>query len=57
MAPRTLTLRSERIAELSVAELESVAGASGLPCEPITGPFTDLCPTWYCTGCYPTCGC
>jgi hypothetical protein len=58
MAQRRLTLRTERLAELTAGELESVNGASGLPCEPITAPITaDLCPTWQCTGCYLTCTC
>lgn len=57
MSSHTLSLRRERLAELTPGELASVAGASGLPCEPITAPITDLCPTWDCTGCHITCGC
>ena len=51
MKTRTLTLRSEHLAELSAADLTSVAGASGLPCEPL---ITLLCPTSNCTGYYPS---
>ena len=57
MKSRTLSLRRERLSELTLGQLESVAGASGLPCEPITAPITDLCPSWECTGCHITCTC
>ena len=57
MATRTLSIRRELLGELTTGELASVVGASGWLCEPITGPFTDLCPTWDCTGCHITCGC
>jgi hypothetical protein len=33
---RTLTLRRETLVELSTAELSSVQGASGIPCDPTT---------------------
>ncbi|HVF06184.1 MAG TPA: hypothetical protein VNA20_15185 [Frankiaceae bacterium] len=53
MKHRTLSLRTEHLAELTTSELTSVAGASGLPCDLLTG----ACPTWDCTGCHITCGC
>ena len=60
MKTRTLSLRRERLTELTGSELTSVAGASGLLCDVLgTGviAITQLCPTWDCTGCYLTCGC
>lgn len=58
MATRTLSIRRERLGELTTSELTSVVAASGRLCEPPTGPITaDLCPTWDCTGCHLTCGC
>ncbi|MDQ1712990.1 MAG: hypothetical protein QOE45_2440 [Frankiaceae bacterium] len=53
---RKLTLRAERLTELTTAELGAVAGASGLPCQPTTiivNP-SDLIPTNRCTGYYPS---
>ena len=47
---RTLTLRTEHLGELTTGDLASVAGASGLPCEPLTA----ICPTHNCTGYYPS---
>ena len=60
MAKRTLSIRSERLGELTTSELTSVIGgvpASGWLCEPITGPITGICPSWDCTGCHITCTC
>jgi hypothetical protein len=52
VSARKLSLRAERLAELSTPELESVVGGiSGILC------LTNLCPTWDCTGCHLTCGC
>ncbi len=49
---KKLSLRVDRLGELSSEELGSVVGAaSGIVC------VTNLCPTWDCTGCYLTCGC
>lgn len=53
MKNRMLSLRTERLTELTTGELTSVAGASGTPCYILTG----ICPTWDCTGCHVTCGC
>ena len=49
---RKLTLRRERLAELSPAELQAVAGASGLPCNIEINE--SIIPTCGCTGYYPT---
>lgn len=49
MTTRKLALRGERLTELTASELASVAGASGLPCNPET-----LIPTCGCTGYYPS---
>ena len=50
MKTRTLNLRRETLTELTTAELGSVVGASGLPCD-----LTEYCiPTQGCTGYYPT---
>lgn len=58
MKTRTLSLRADRLGELDSAELTSVVGASGLPCDLVnTKLLTGICPTWDCTGCYLTCGC
>ncbi|HEX8002439.1 MAG TPA: hypothetical protein VF519_07060 [Mycobacteriales bacterium] len=52
MRNRTLSLRTDRLGELTAGELTSVVGAaSALAC------LTGICPTWDCTGCYLTCGC
>ena len=45
MTSRKLSLRKESLTELTTADLEVVAGASGLPCDPTTlvptnGPCT-----------------
>ena len=56
MKTRTLSLRTDRLGELTNDELGSVVGGvSLLPC--LVGPLTNICPTWDCTGCYLTCGC
>ncbi|HVF06185.1 MAG TPA: hypothetical protein VNA20_15190 [Frankiaceae bacterium] len=52
MKSRKLTLRAEHLAELTTADLSSVAGASGLPCD--TLDVTWICPTYGCTGQWPT---
>ena len=52
MTSRKLTLRREHLSELTTSELSSVAAASGLPCDTIA--VTQLCPTFGCTGHYPT---
>ena len=51
---RKLTLRTEHLAELTTSDLQSVAGASGLPCETSEIQVTQLCPTFGCTGYYPS---
>ncbi|HEU0131973.1 MAG TPA: hypothetical protein VFQ85_13365 [Mycobacteriales bacterium] len=51
---RTLTLRTERLAELTAADLGAVAGASGLPCEVQVELTKELCPSYGCTGYYPS---
>lgn len=51
MTTRKLTLRREHLAELTTAELGSVNGASGLPCDPLGATIV---PTCGCTGQYPT---
>lgn len=51
MTSRKLTLRRERLAELSTSELQAVAGASGLPCDI---QLETLIPTCGCTGYYPS---
>lgn len=53
MKNRTLTLRSDRLGELSNDELTTVVGG-GISLVPCLTPFI---PTWDCTGCYLTCGC
>ena len=53
MTTRKLTLRREQLTELTTAEMSSVAGASGLPCDPQI-EVTQLCPTFGCTGYYPS---
>jgi hypothetical protein len=49
---RTLSLRAERLTELTTRELAAVAGASG-PCVAIQDP-NQLLPTYNCTGYYPS---
>ena len=53
MRIRTLSIRRDRLADLTPDQMSSVVGASGLPC----GLLTSICPTWDCTGCHITCGC
>jgi hypothetical protein len=54
---RSLTLRADRLGDLSTEELADVVGA--FPARTILDciAITQLCPTWDCTGCYLTCGC
>lgn len=52
MTSRKLSLRREHLAELATSDLRSVGGASGLPCD--TVEVTQLCPTFGCTGNYPS---
>ena len=52
MTSRKLTLRREHLAELATEDLRSVGAASGLPCETIA--VTQLCPSFGCTGHYPS---
>lgn len=52
MTSRKLTLRREHLAELTTSDLRSVGGASGPPCDTIE--VTQLCPTFGCTGHYPS---
>ena len=54
MTSRKLSLRRERLTELVTSELESVNGASGLPCNP---NIESLLPTCGCTGQWPTFNC
>ena len=51
---RSLTLRTERLAELSAGELAAVNGGTNSVkvCVVITGP--NVCPTVGCTGYYPS---
>ena len=52
---RKLTLRRERLAELSTSELQAVNGASGLPCNLTDGCTESIIPTdCGCTGYYPS---
>ena len=51
MSSRKLSLRRELLTELTVGELASVAGASGLPCDI---EVESLIPTCGCTGYYPS---
>lgn len=52
MTSRKLSLRRERLAELTTSELRSVAGASGAPCE--ISVFTNIPTDCNCTGYYPS---
>lgn len=55
MKSRTLSLRADRLGELTPGELTSVVGGASIVIVCIE--ITRLCPTWECTGCYPTCTC
>lgn len=45
---KRLTLRAERLAELTTAELDSVVGASGAPCTDIPTVDINRCYTLLC---------
>lgn len=49
MNARKLTLRRETLSELTTSELQSVAGASGAPCNS-TAILESLIPSCGCTG-------
>lgn len=54
MTSRKLTLRRERLAELSTSELQAVNGASGLPCNTTQTTQTIIPTDCGCTGYYPS---